>query len=307
MTFPIQVQEGEAVFYDSSRFTLLTQEGTSLSEFLKKDPSCCELHEGLASVPKFLGDVTRKSSIVLVALLKSVEQVNSYLLVANTHLYYHPKGDHVRLVQSAILVNYLRAQVSKFSKELGDEARIATVIGGDLNSCPCIAAYQYLVSGCVSREHKDWMCYKAAGIPQCQCYYKHNFGVSVEPGGGGMPVAVDNSDLPPQFKLNQDDEAIAGSANSLSEASGNFHGLELRHDFRFQNVTGTEHCTNYTANFKAVLDYVLIDSDHLELERVVPLPPVGEVSEFVALPSVYFPSDHLALVADVNWKHYSTN
>lgn len=281
-----------------------------MSEFLEKDPSCCELHKGLASAPKFLDDVTRKGSIVLVALLKSVEQENSYLLVANTHLYYHPRGDHVRLVQSAILVNYLRAQVSRFSGELGDEARIATVIGGDLNSCPCIASYQYLVSGRVSREHKDWMCYRAAGIPQCQCYYKHNSGaVAVEPvgTGGEIPVAVANSDLPPhiQFKLDQDNEAIAGgSANSsLSKASENFRGLELRHDFRFQNVTGTEHCTNYTANFKAVLDYILIDTDHLELDRVVPLPPVGEVSEFVALPSVYFPSDHLALVADVNWKH----
>ena len=304
---PLQVHEGEAIFYDSSRFTLLAQEGTSLSEFLEKDASCCELHKGLASAPKFLNDVTRKGSIVLVTLLKSVEQMNSYLLVANTHLYYHPKGDHVRLVQSAILVNYLRAQVSKFSRELGDEARIATVIGGDLNSCPCIAAYNYLVSGRIGRDHKDWMCYKAAGIPQCQCYYKHNFGVSVEPEpvGGGIPVATDNSDLPPhiQFKLNKDAEENAVSAHSHSKALENFGGLELQHDFRFQNVTGIEHCTNYTANFKAVLDYILIDTDHLELDRLVPLPTVGEVSEFVALPSVYFPSDHLALVADVNWTH----
>ena len=114
-------------------------------------------------------------------------------------------------------------------------------------------------------------------------------------------MVADTDDLPPhiQFKLDQD-RVCADSAGS--DSGGDFRGLELRHDFRFQNVTGTEHCTNYTASFKAVLDYIMIDSDHLSVDRVVPLPSVGEVSEFIALPSAYFPSDHLALVADIKWK-----
>lgn len=280
----------------------MAQESTTLSDFFEKDDSCVQLHEGLKSAPKFLKEVKEKHAIVLVTLLRSVYLPNSYLLVANTHLYYHPKGDGVRLVQMAVMLNYLRTRVEKFSQFLGDGARIATVIGGDLNTCPCIAAYQYLVDGHVSREHKDWTVYKMQGVPQCRCYYKYNCGRDVAEGG---VMAADSEELPPhiQLKLSRD-TACSDSADPLPVPAegGDFCGLDLRHNFRFQNATGTEDCTNYTARFKCVLDYIMIDSDQLMVDRVIPLPSVGEVSEFVALPSAYFPSDHLALVADIKWK-----
>lgn len=277
----------------------MAQESTSLSDFFVNDDSCAELHEGLKSAPKFLTEVKEKHSIVLVTLLRSVYLPNSYLLVANTHLYYHPKGDGVRLVQMAIMLNYLRTRVEKFSRFLGDGARIATVIGGDFNTCPCIAAYQYLVNGRVSRDHKDWMVYKMQGVPQCRCYYKYNCGRDVPE---GAVMAANSEDLPPHIQLKLSRDAARADSSECRPDGGDFCGLDLRHDFRFQNVTGTEDCTNYTANFKCVLDYIVIDSEQLTLDRVIPLPSVGEVSEFVALPSAYFPSDHLALVADIKWK-----
>lgn len=292
---PLQISEGEAIFYDASRFSLVAKESTPISDFFEYDPSCSELRKGLASAPVFMEEVAKKHSIILVTLLRSVETPNNYLLVANTHLYYHPKGDHIRLVQVAVMVNYLRTMVEKFSQFLGGEARIATLLGGDLNSCPCIAAYDYLMNGFVGSDHEDWMGYKRKGIPRCQCYYKHNFGME---SGADKTEVVDDNDLPPhiQFKLSQDVAAIASAT-----VEDGFCGLELKHDFHFRNVTGTEHCTNYTVNFKAVLDYILIDSEHLVTDRVVPLPSLEEISEFVALPSVYFPSDHLALVVDIRW------
>ena len=158
------------------------------------------------------------------------------------------------------------------------------------------------------------------GVPQCECYYKHNLGRTMKAGEAVM--AEDSDSLLPHIQRKLDkvrQAAVAtvadsadlsgspGNNNSSSSSSSNvngseFLGLELRHDFRFQNVTGTEQCTNFTAGFKAVLDYIVIDSDHLSVDRVVPLPSLEELSEFVALPSIYFPSDHLALVADIKWK-----
>jgi 2',5'-phosphodiesterase len=273
---------------------------------LEGDKSCIELHEGLKSAPTFLDEVKKKSTIVLVALLRSVCEPDRYLLVANTHLYYHPKGDGVRLVQTAIMLNYLRTRMDKFSEFLGGGARIATVIGGDLNTCPCIAAYHYLVDGFVSRDHKDWMVYKMTGVPQCECYYRHNREGGVNKPGkvmveGGAVMSADSDEFLPHMQRKLDNDMAQSDAAGRPEA-GDFCGLDLRHAFHFHNVTGTDHCTNYTANFKSVLDYIIIDSTHLMADRVVPLPSIEEVSEFVALPSAYFPSDHLALVADIKWK-----
>ena len=281
----------------------MTEERTVISDFFTSDPSCSALLNELKKAPIFLQQVTRKSSIVLVVLLRSLESPESYVLVANTHLYYHPKGDHVRLVQAAVLVNYLQTRLEKFDRLLGGGARIATVIAGDFNSCPCIASYEYLVKGHLSKDHKDWMGYRALGIPRCPCYYQHNGGQVDET--DEMGVAATEEDLPPHIRLGlvRQVAGLASDSSATPPASNNtFSGMELRHDFRFENVTGTERCTNYTSGFKAVLDYIFIDSDRLQAERVVPLPPLEEVSEFVALPSVYFPSDHLALVADLKWK-----
>ena len=89
---------------------------------------------------------------------------------------------------------------------------------------------------------------------------------------------------------------------SSNVAESKFSGLDLKHDFHFRNACGTKHYTNYTVGYCGVLDYIFFDSDNLELERVIPLPSHEEVTEFVALPSIYFPSDHLALVADLKWQ-----
>lgn len=227
----------------------------------------------------------KKHSIILTCLLQSVDKPNHYVLVTNTHLYFHPKGDHIRLVQTVAMVNYIRTKMEHFSSLLGSSARIAIVIGGDMNTCPCIAAYDYMVKGHVEQKHKDWFVYKMKGIPRCTCYYKYHGNTDVD---DVLPAHI-------QFKLDQD-QLIADSADPLLSSEDNFRGLELRHDFRFHNVTGTEHCTNYTQSFKAVLDYIFIDSVHLGVEMVVPMP-----SELVPLPTAHFPSDHLALIADLKW------
>ena len=76
----------------------------------------------------------------------------------------------------------------------------------------------------------------------------------------------------------------------------------MKHSIYFQNAYGSSHYTNFTLGYSGVLDYIFNDSDHLSVSRAVPFPTYEEVTEFVALPSVYFPSDHLALIAGLKWK-----
>lgn len=302
----MQINEGEAIFYDASRFALVAQDTVPLGKFLEDDPSCSELCTGLSSAPTFLKEVTSKSSIVVVLLLRSLDCPDQHLLVSNTHLYYHPRGDHIRLIQAAVLVNFLRTRIGKFSALLGEGARLSTVLCGDFNTCPCIAAYDYLVSGHVGQDHEDWRGYRLKGMPpQCRCYKRHNYDLLKAGRGGGEAMAGEAMAAEAMAAEAMDEDSYPEYVRLQgpeTDSTDSFHGLELRHDFHFQNVTGVEHCTNFTSTFKAVLDYIMIDSEQLVADRVVPLPPVSELSEFIALPSVYFPSDHVALVADIKWK-----
>ena len=232
---------------------------------------------------------------MLSAFLRCLGQPNHFICVVNTHLYFHPMADHIRLLQVVIGLRFLRASLCQFREAVGQDAKVAVVFVGDFNSCPCIAAYSYMTSGEVSRSHPDWMVYRMTEIPKCNC-----------------------SDKRPQLSTEDEEEEAATSisetgsvwvtsedleqAKSSNVTESEFSGLDLKHEFHFQNACGTEQYTNYTAGYCGVLDYIFFDSDHLELERVVHQPSHEEVTEFVALPSIYFPSDHLAIVADLKWQ-----
>uniref|UniRef100_A0A0B7A3X0 Endonuclease/exonuclease/phosphatase domain-containing protein n=2 Tax=Arion vulgaris TaxID=1028688 RepID=A0A0B7A3X0_9EUPU len=78
--------------------------------------------------------------------------------------------------------------------------------------------------------------------------------------------------------------------------------LELHHAMNIESACGTPPYTNFTKGFRETLDYIFIDTDRLEVTKVVPLPSHEDVTANIALPSIVFPSDHLALICDVKFK-----
>ena len=79
--------------------------------------------------------------------------------------------------------------------------------------------------------------------------------------------------------------------------------MNLHHSIPFTSACGTPDYTNFVSAFHGCLDYIYIDSDELEVSKVIPLPDHEDILKYTALPNEAFPSDHLALVCDVNWKH----
>lgn len=77
--------------------------------------------------------------------------------------------------------------------------------------------------------------------------------------------------------------------------------MSLTQTLRLQSACGTPKYTNYTAGFKDCLDYIYYSSDNLKVSQVVPLPSDEELSANCALPSIVFPSDHVALISDFKW------
>ena len=74
------------------------------------------------------------------------------------------------------------------------------------------------------------------------------------------------------------------------------HGLDLR------SGCGIFDYTNYAGNFHEHLDYIFIDQS-LEVTQVIPNPEHSEVEQHIALPSVVFPSDHIAQICDLKWNY----
>ena len=290
--------EGEAIFYSASKFELVKSSIVSLAQFLAEEAECSDLLLSLQQDDSLLKGVLRIPTIVQMALLR-VKGEEKYVLVANTHLYFHPAADHIRLIQSIVAVRAVTKMLRQsrdFLSLRGHNPRVAVVFCGDFNTCQCIAAYQFLTAGCVTEDHPDWTKYRLLEIPRCKCS---------QPLEGKETIL--NTLLVQQASVGEAIE-IEGSTESSetvsnkSALSGGFCGLSVTHELSLGDACSPLPYTNFILSFKAVLDYIFVDRTQLSVERVVPLPSHEEVTENVALPSIEFPSDHLALVCDLKWK-----
>ena len=77
--------------------------------------------------------------------------------------------------------------------------------------------------------------------------------------------------------------------------------MSVSHSLSLASACGTPEYTNYCAGFKGCLDYIFYDKKNLKVNEVIPLPSHKYVTLHKALPSVIFPSDHLALVSVLSW------
>lgn len=70
----------------------------------------------------------------------------NFLLLANTHLYFHQSGDFIRLIQAIICVKYLEEIKTillrdKFTKTVN------IIFAGDFNSAPDSNPIKYILKG----------------------------------------------------------------------------------------------------------------------------------------------------------------
>ncbi|XP_042233315.1 2',5'-phosphodiesterase 12-like isoform X2 [Homarus americanus] len=79
-------------------------------------------------------------------------------------------------------------------------------------------------------------------------------------------------------------------------------GISLSHDLELESACGCPPYTNYTTGFYGCLDYIFYQTDKFTVKQVIPMPTHEEVTEHIALPSITFPSDHIPLIADLEFK-----
>uniref|UniRef100_A0A3B5AHJ5 Phosphodiesterase 12 n=1 Tax=Stegastes partitus TaxID=144197 RepID=A0A3B5AHJ5_9TELE len=84
-----------------------------------------------------------------VSVLEDVNTPGRKVCVANTHLYWHPKGGNVRLVQMGVALQHLRRVIS----EVAPEAPL--LLCGDFNSTPNTGSSRVL-SFSSAEDHADW-------------------------------------------------------------------------------------------------------------------------------------------------------
>lgn len=289
-TYPvIQVPEGEAVFFQPSKLTLVKAFAVSLSEFLQNDSTNANFYQQLKKSHYLIDSLLTKHSLCQVVLLQPKHCGDVLLAVANTHLISHPLADHLRLIQTELCLRFLSKVIGEFSVD--QNKTILPVFCGDFNSCPEFAVYEYMLKAYIGSGHADWSTHKH--------YEKHmaEKREQKEAKSGQCLGDMDNC-LMGFSQQTAVEQRIAGCAEAADKFD-DFTGVELRHKYSFINATALPEYTNFTSGFSGTLDYIFIDKSKFSVEQVIPLPTHQDVIKHVALPSIEHPSDHLAIICDV--------
>lgn len=242
-TKKLSAGEGVACFYNTKRFKLLESHNIVLGEVLKTEPYCShiwnKIHDNKTLVTR-IGELGTSAQAIV---LECLDKRGEILIIGNTHLYFHPDADHIRLLQGGLIIAFLQHLYDNISNKYRN-SHVSIISCGDFNSVPECGIYKLMTTKFVPEDFPDWK--------------------------------------------SKEDEAVTG--------------LTLSQPFSIASACGTPKYTNYTVGFADCLDYIYYQTDRLLVEQVVPLPSEEELKRHIAIPSIVFPSDHIALVADLKWK-----
>ncbi|XP_059615325.1 2',5'-phosphodiesterase 12 [Phlebotomus argentipes] len=236
--------EGLAIFYNRKRFRMLKKFAITYGEQLKKMDIFAEIYEKIRGNEELATRVVERSTTLQVVVLESLDNPGEAIIVANTHLYFHPNADHMRLLQFGLAMIFIEKHVLPEVERDLPGVRKSLIFAGDFNSVPECGIYKLMTENFVPSDFID-------------------------------------------FQSKPDQE---------------IKDVELRQSLPMSSACGCPEFTNFTVGFKACLDYIFYQTNNLNVVQVIPFPSTQELEAHIAIPSVVFPSDHIALVADLSWR-----
>ncbi|OEH73651.1 endonuclease exonuclease phosphatase domain-containing protein [Cyclospora cayetanensis] len=312
-----RVQEGCALFYRKSRFSLLQTQALSISQQLAKHAMFKELRASLSSKwPDLLERLMPQLGTVLqlTALRDIKNETVPPLLIANTHLFFHPRASHVRILQVYAVCRLLSELITAPPLQSA-----SLVLCGDFNCDADSGGHRLLTNTKISHADKDWEHGKSHSTPcpAAAVVVAEPQTVGVCGRKIGAPTQrLSEGSLSPTYswdEQNCDEEVLdsetAAAANSeataTADATAAVEGLslELPPSVHLKDCYAATPLpfTNFVCGFQAALDHVFVSK---ELHVVGTLPGVSfeSVDAHGGLLCEFYPSDHLSIAADLQYK-----
>ena len=226
------------------------------------------------------------------------------MILANTHLFYHPMADHIRAMQTYVVCK----KIDEVRRRDGSDP-YPLVFCGDLNSDPLSGAVQLLFTRSVLPHHDTWKHlhdYRWE-MGDSSWMLEHGF-IGNECDPEEDPLYVEET----FEEAHEDEESLADK--SVAEP---FHPPPIVLPASFPNLVSgcpdMPEFTNFAVDFVETLDYVLASetSEHerygFRPKKAAPMPNAEEISRYVAMPNEFMPSDHVSVVCDLEWTTNETS
>ncbi|KAJ5631106.1 uncharacterized protein N7484_011206 [Penicillium longicatenatum] len=262
--------DGCATFFKGSKYILLDKQLINFGQTAVRRPDA----KGQDDIYNRLW---QKDHIAVVVFLEN-RQTGARFMVVNSHLYWDPAFKDVKLIQTAILMEEITKLSDKYAKwpACTDKTafRFSEAESGSENAP--------IVEPAPSKEYSS-----GDQIPLLMC---GDFNSS--PGSAAYTVIATG-------RLDEDHPELK------NRLYGNLSTVGMTHPFQLKSAydsIGELSFTNYTPDFKDILDYVWFSSNTLHVSALL-----GEVDkEYLrrvpGFPNFHFPSDHVALFAEFTLK-----
>lgn len=239
-------RDGICIVYDSERF------------------SCA--HEEVLSFAPLMNALEAVPNIAQILLLTPTDQQSPQLIVSNTHLFWRPDFDCLRVLQA----HRLRKRIEEIRVEK-EEAEAVVIMCGDWNSDPKSAVY-HLITGKIdqiTRSHWD------------QLIQSHS-------------TLLKNP-------LEASQRIFAQVLEDFKKWTSLTSAYSAYRSPQDPSVQGEPPYTSVNS-YIDTLDYIFVDARKLEVQQLLMLPAEEIVLGQTALPNEIYSSDHLALLAQFSFK-----
>jgi 2',5'-phosphodiesterase len=202
------------------------------------------------------------------------------VLVANTHLFFHPFGGHIRILQGVCLMRKLEILRQEIARP--DAPVPAIILCGDFNSRPDSGSFEVMSTGRISAQNQDWQYGRSF-----RCSSKENPAADEDEAGG-------------QEILPSEKEKV------INEKS--VQGVDLSHPLSLGHIPSEiPELTHATASFRSTLDYIFYSSESFEAQEgpgtgsSIPELTNAEVDRMGGLPCDHYGSDHVLVCGDLRF------
>ncbi|OEU14594.1 Exo_endo_phos-domain-containing protein [Fragilariopsis cylindrus CCMP1102] len=271
-----------------------------------------------------LGQVVQIATLKLKNPIKG--QQPNFMIVANTHLFYHPLADHIRAMQVYVVLKKIdevrrrrHHSCSNNSCLEEEEYSYPFMFCGDLNSDPLSGASQLIYTRSLASDQYD--CWKYLYKYQWDWDGSHDEDAMITEhdeskyrnNDTAVGIIERNDETMRQDKI----ISIPTESKPLSTACTTGRSplppfIQLPGSFPILQSGCKEmpKFTNYAPGFVDTLDYVFGSQASknerfgFQPKRSAPMPSIKDVEPFFAMPNEVMPSDHVSIVCDFEWCRY---
>ncbi|KAL4913387.1 Endonuclease/exonuclease/phosphatase [Aspergillus aurantiobrunneus] len=259
--------DGCATFFKGSKFILLDKQMINFGQTAVRRPDA----KGQDDIYNRLW---QKDHIAVIVFLEN-RQTGSRFIIVNAHLYWDPAFKDVKLIQTAILMEEITRISEKYSKH---------------PPCTDKAAFRFAEAGAEQTMPEPAPSAEYASGDQIPLFMCGDFNSS--PGS-------------PAYSLIANGHLVEEHPDLEKRMYGNLSRVGMTHPFKLKSAYGSIgelSFTNYTPDFKDILDYIWYSSNSVHVSGLLGDVDKEYLKKVPGFPSYHFPSDHIALFAEFSVK-----